>query len=349
MKNQKNPVALWGPGLIVVGFILLLIGYIGAPMAEQKRRDFGSNRFHVENEVLGTIWLTHFTRMKEMLRSLEPQVFQVASESATGPLILTSDELNDLMQSTLSAAENDVVQQFPARPYILQIRMALQGAGDYTGIEHPYWDVLSEGLSQEARNRPDSIVRGYIAGSVSQYETINFPLPDREEIGRDEYRRASTALQYYFPETPLMVPDVAGNMVPKGTTGRIFLRFYMERNDTPARFYSILISVLHKLGLFGLILMIVTPPVWVFLDARRRRLPAVLWGLFSLPTSFLGALIYALVVRDLGPSCPECGERISTRFVVCPYCQNELKGTCSTCGQTVGQGWHYCPSCSTEI
>ena len=108
--------------------------------------------------------------------------------------------------------------------------------------------------------------------------------------------------------------------------------------------------------------------VWVTLDANKRGMNGVLWGILVFFTCVVGLIVYLIVAGTSarngtapvaaaaastpapGPaasgSCPSCSGRIESAFRVCPYCGLALAGTCPHCGQGVQAGGKVCPNCT---
>lgn len=67
--------------------------------------------------------------------------------------------------------------------------------------------------------------------------------------------------------------------------------------------------------------------IYVYRDAKKRGMEAVLWTVLAVMIpGFLGVIAY-LLVRDRQKAfcmgtvvCPQCGRQIQTDFSVCPYC-----------------------------
>ncbi len=346
MNRIKDPGQFWGPGLIIIALLMVLVGYLGAPRIENKRRNEQDKIFRQDRSELNRIWKIHHQRMIGDLNSIGPQDFRLNSESDATFDLMISPEFDELLGSYVRRLTIDVTERFPDRSYIVCAKILFFGSAMHFNVERPSWHTLSSDLPAEAYAAPESYQLRYEYGAGVP---IIVPFLLSVDLEGDERRKAYSTLNTIFRDSPLTAQDVAGNSYPIGVRGETRLVVYLGESEMPLRGYSIATGILNRMGFLGLFMLLVTPPVWVFLDARRKRLPAVLWGLFTLPTSFVGALIYTLSTRESGPTCPECGERVTTRFVVCPYCQTELKGTCSTCGQTVGLNWHYCPSCATEL
>jgi len=50
-----------------------------------------------------------------------------------------------------------------------------------------------------------------------------------------------------------------------------------------------------------------------------------------------------------GTLCSSCGNHISTEFIACPYCKNDLIKTCEGCKKIVDPKWNYCPYCTQAL
>lgn len=111
-------------------------------------------------------------------------------------------------------------------------------------------------------------------------------------------------------------------------------------------------TVFLLVGFSGLVLLsLVLIGVFVWKDARTRGMNAAGWTLCAVFLPLFCGLALYLIART-GRSamrCPNCRERISTEFAVCPYCGKELKLRCPSCKRTVESGWKLCPSCGTEL
>ena len=91
--------------------------------------------------------------------------------------------------------------------------------------------------------------------------------------------------------------------------------------------------------------------VYVYRDASRRGMNAVLWTLIALFTpSLLGLIIYLLVRNNYSDlTCPNCNSPVEESYVVCPNCRTKLRPTCEACGTAVQTSWKVCPHCGTDL
>lgn len=108
------------------------------------------------------------------------------------------------------------------------------------------------------------------------------------------------------------------------------------------------------IGFCLLILLVLIPVsigIYVYRDASRRRMNAVLWTLIAVVTPvFVGLIIYLLVrgsYSDL--ECPVCNGDVQKDYTVCPQCGARLKRGCPQCGFPVEEGWLVCPRCATPL
>lgn len=104
--------------------------------------------------------------------------------------------------------------------------------------------------------------------------------------------------------------------------------------------------------LFAVILMIpVMIGVYVYRDANRRGMNAILWTLVAVfAPSLIGFIIY-LLVRDSYSNlrCPTCDTPVKDSFVVCPQCGTKLRPSCPNCSAPVEPGWKLCPQCASPL
>ena len=91
--------------------------------------------------------------------------------------------------------------------------------------------------------------------------------------------------------------------------------------------------------------------VYVYRDANRRGMNAVMWTLIALlAPSMLGFIIYLLVRSSYSDlECPKCGTTIKEEYVLCPRCGSKLRPFCPNCSAPVEPDWTVCPRCATPL
>lgn len=91
--------------------------------------------------------------------------------------------------------------------------------------------------------------------------------------------------------------------------------------------------------------------VWIYRDAKKRDMDAVLWTLLAiLLPSFIGVIVYfASRTKEKLYSCPRCGGRVKEDYAFCPKCSLQFKRKCKSCGLTCDERWTACPRCSEAL
>ncbi len=113
---------------------------------------------------------------------------------------------------------------------------------------------------------------------------------------------------------------------------------------------AILIPVLLIFLIFVLLIPIAIG-VYVYRDANRRGMNALLWALVAaLVPSLIGLIIYLLVRGNYSDlHCPRCETPVTDRFVVCPKCGAKLRPSCPNCSSPVEPDWRLCPHCAQPL
>ena len=91
--------------------------------------------------------------------------------------------------------------------------------------------------------------------------------------------------------------------------------------------------------------------VYVYRDANRRGMNAILWALVAvLAPSLIGLLVYLLVRGNYSDlRCPRCDTPVGEEFVVCPNCGAKLRPSCPNCAAPVEPDWKVCPRCAQPL
>lgn len=91
--------------------------------------------------------------------------------------------------------------------------------------------------------------------------------------------------------------------------------------------------------------------VYVYRDASRRGMNAVMWTLIAiLAPSLIGFIIYLLVRGNYSNmKCPQCQTPVTEQYVVCPRCGAKLRPSCPNCATPVEQDWKVCPKCTHPL
>jgi RNA polymerase subunit RPABC4/transcription elongation factor Spt4 len=89
---------------------------------------------------------------------------------------------------------------------------------------------------------------------------------------------------------------------------------------------------------------------YIYADAKRRGMRAVMWTILSVLVPYLiGSILYFLLREPMPTACPKCGYMVRKRFAFCPQCSTPLNRVCVTCSRSLEQGWASCPYCGTAV
>jgi len=113
--------------------------------------------------------------------------------------------------------------------------------------------------------------------------------------------------------------------------------------------------------------------IWTFRDIRSRTRDFFAWLLailLVLVMGPIGLLLYFLLrpketlaevydrqleeealLRDITArrACPDCQAVTEADWLVCPYCQAELRRPCASCSKSLELNWVTCPYCATPV
>jgi len=91
--------------------------------------------------------------------------------------------------------------------------------------------------------------------------------------------------------------------------------------------------------------------IFVYRDASRRDMNAMLWALVAVcAPSLIGFIIYILVRGNYSNlRCPECNTVVQDHFVICPKCGTKLQASCPNCSEPVKSDWKLCPKCTQPL
>ena len=111
------------------------------------------------------------------------------------------------------------------------------------------------------------------------------------------------------------------------------------------------VIVIWLLVLVALLFFEVLIGVYVYRDATRRGMNALLWTLVAVfAPSLIGFIIYLIVRNNYSDlKCPQCDTTVTEQFVICPKCGVKLKPFCPNCSAPVEPDWKMCPKCASHL
>ena len=115
---------------------------------------------------------------------------------------------------------------------------------------------------------------------------------------------------------------------------------------------NIIWSIFNLLILLSVFLIVpILIGVYVYRDANRRGMNALVWTLIALiAPSLIGFIIYLLVRSSYSDlECPRCQTAIKEEYVLCPKCGAKLRPFCPNCSAPVEPDWKVCPKCAASL
>ena len=113
------------------------------------------------------------------------------------------------------------------------------------------------------------------------------------------------------------------------------------------------LALLIGFGVWIVLTTIVLLTGYVYRDAQRRGMNAMLWVflvLLLLPGYiFTGFVLYFVAREPLPYHCPRCGTSVSARFNYCPGCKYSLHPACPHCQREVGDMDKFCAHCGHDL
>ena len=101
-------------------------------------------------------------------------------------------------------------------------------------------------------------------------------------------------------------------------------------------------------GLFMVLFILLVGYVWA--DAKRRRMNAVLWVLLAIfIPNLIGVILYFILRDPLPLPCPSCGTPAGKDQAFCAACGTAVRQACPECRQPLKAGWAHCGHCGATV
>jgi hypothetical protein len=89
---------------------------------------------------------------------------------------------------------------------------------------------------------------------------------------------------------------------------------------------------------------------YIYGDARRRGMNAVLWALLAFfAPSAIGIILYFILRSPLPIYCWKCGGAVFNGYPHCPLCGVNVTPVCPSCHRAVQSPWSHCPWCGVKV
>ncbi len=118
-------------------------------------------------------------------------------------------------------------------------------------------------------------------------------------------------------------------------------------HNRPGGFIVILIAM--TIAIFMVFLMMGIG-MYVYHDAGKRGMNAVLWCLVAVfAPYFIGLIVYLITRKPLQPECPSCRMKIPDDAVYCTHCGAVLRPVCPSCNHRIDPTDRFCPGCGKSL
>jgi len=89
---------------------------------------------------------------------------------------------------------------------------------------------------------------------------------------------------------------------------------------------------------------------YVWSDAKRRGMNAVLWVLLAIfiPNA-IGIILYFILRDPLSVPCPSCQAPVGKELACCASCGTAVRPACPECRRATRDGWTHCGFCGAAL
>lgn len=125
-------------------------------------------------------------------------------------------------------------------------------------------------------------------------------------------------------------------------------KVYFISDIQPVKNSRILIATIAAVLILLLMLYLVLVALWVYQDARKSRVNAMLWGILTLFTNLAGLFVY-LIYKQNNQICTECSTLQNKGNAFCVHCGAKINKTCGNCNSIVSSHDRYCHKCGEDL
>lgn len=125
-------------------------------------------------------------------------------------------------------------------------------------------------------------------------------------------------------------------------------KIYFISDVRPVANGKLYVKAVAALAMLFFMLYWVLLALWVYSNALRLKLNAVMWGFIALFTNLAGLLVF-LIYRQNHQTCYKCGTLQSKANGYCTFCGTRLGMICENCNAAVNGKDRYCKNCGSEL
>jgi RNA polymerase subunit RPABC4/transcription elongation factor Spt4 len=121
-------------------------------------------------------------------------------------------------------------------------------------------------------------------------------------------------------------------------------KIYFISDIHPVHNGPLYLNIVFAVLIFFLMLYWVLVALWVYQNARKAKINALLWGIITLCTNIAGLLIY-LIYKQNNQICHNCGALQNKGNIHCIHCGVKINKTCKNCNAIINEDDGFCHHC----
>ncbi len=140
---------------------------------------------------------------------------------------------------------------------------------------------------------------------------------------------------------------------------RIYLLSYAVNRNSGDKIYfisdinkipegEVYLDMAGSVGMTFVVLYWILLVLWVYQDAMKSKIDAVLWGSIALFTNLAGLFVY-LIYKQSNKVCYKCNTIQNRNNIFCRYCGTKIGNACKSCSNIVNEEDKFCSSCGNKI
>lgn len=129
------------------------------------------------------------------------------------------------------------------------------------------------------------------------------------------------------------------------TTG---FKIYFISDVQPVPYGEIYLEIVVVIVALFLIAYWILVALWIYVNAKKSKLNAPLWGIAILLTNLAGVLVY-FIFKQNSRTCFKCGAVQSNANIYCIECGVKMTETCEQCNLPLTPNARYCGRCGKEV
>lgn len=126
------------------------------------------------------------------------------------------------------------------------------------------------------------------------------------------------------------------------------IKLYVISTPTSVAGGRTILKISASLAMLLFCIYWVLTALWMYRDAAKSKMSALLWGLIGLFTNLIGLIVYKIYKRS-SAVCKACGAVQSQSHMFCSFCGSRIGTICKKCGGKISPKDSFCHHCGSEV